>query len=122
MLCSELICIQADNVTGVFGFSRSQNLRFEVLQQFVQCFQQLMHQWLLQLILDLPFYLGPQQSGSECGSIEFGNTGDNAWSVGDGVTIVESGSNLCSGGCDIDFTIIDVREGMLIAEGYTYAY
>ena len=64
----------------------------------------------------------PGQSGSECGSIEFGNTGDNAWSVGDGVTIVESGSNLCSGGCDIDFTIIDVREGMLIAEGYTYAY
>ena len=64
----------------------------------------------------------PGQSGSECGSVEFGNTGDNAWSVGDGVTIVESGSNLCSGGCDIDFTIIDVREGMLIAEGYTYAY
>ena len=64
----------------------------------------------------------PGQSGSQCGAVEFGNTGDNAWSVGDGVTIVESGSNLCSGGCDIDFTIFDVREGMIIDTGYAYAY
>ena len=58
----------------------------------------------------------PGQSGSDCGSIEL-NTGDNAWSVGDGVTIVESGSNLCSDGCDIEFTIFDVREGMIVDTG-----
>lgn len=64
----------------------------------------------------------PGQSGSDCGSIEFGNTADSTWSVGDGVTIVESGSNLCSGGCGIEYTIIDAREGMIIASGNSYAY
>ena len=64
----------------------------------------------------------PGQSGGDCGSIEFGNTADSTWSVGDGVTIVESGSNLCSGGCGIEYTIIDAREGMIIASGYVYAY
>ena len=64
----------------------------------------------------------PGQSGSDCGATEFGNTGDAVWSVGDGVTIVESGSNLCSGGCGIEYTIIDAREGMIIASGNSYAY
>ena len=64
----------------------------------------------------------PGQSGSQCGAVEFGNTGDNVWSVGDGVTIVESGSNLCSDGCDIEFTILDAREGMIVDTGYAYAY
>ena len=64
----------------------------------------------------------PGQTGGDCGSIEYGNTADNTWSVGDGVTIVESGSNLCSGGCGIEYTIIDAREGMIIASGNSYAY
>lgn len=64
----------------------------------------------------------PGQTGGDCGSIEYGNTADNTWSVGDGVTIVESGSNLCSGGCSIEYTIIDAREGMVIASGNSYAY
>ena len=64
----------------------------------------------------------PGQSGGDCGSIEYGNTADNTWSVGDGVPIVESGSNLCSGGCGIEYTIIDAREGMIIASGNSYAY
>ena len=64
----------------------------------------------------------PGQSGGDCGSIEYGNTADSTWSVGDGVTIVESGSNLCSGGCGIEYTIIDAREGMIIASGNSYAY
>ena len=41
----------------------------------------------------------PGQSGGECGAIEYGDTSDGFWSVGDGVTIVESGSNLCSFSC-----------------------
>ena len=64
----------------------------------------------------------PGQSGSDCGSIEFGNTGDAVWSVGDGVTIVESGSDLCAYGCGIEYTIIDTREGAIIHSGYVYAY
>ena len=64
----------------------------------------------------------PGQSGGDCGSIEYGNTADSTWSVGDGVTRVESGSNLCSGGCGIEYTIIDAREGMIIASGNSYAY
>ena len=64
----------------------------------------------------------PGQSGGDCGSIEYGNTADSTWSVSDGVTIVESGSNLCSGGCGIEYTIIDAREGMIIASGNSYAY
>ena len=64
----------------------------------------------------------PGQSGSDCGASEFGNTADAVWSVGDGVTIFESGSNLCSSGCDIEYSIIDTREGLMIDSGYVYAY
>ena len=55
----------------------------------------------------------PGQSGGDCGSIEYGNS-DAVWSVGDGVTLVESGSDFCAYGCDIEYTIIDAREGMII--------
>ena len=64
----------------------------------------------------------PGQSGGECGAIEYGDTSDGFWSVGDGVTIVESGSNLCSFSCDIEFEIVDNREGVTIAEGSVVAY
>ena len=63
----------------------------------------------------------PGQSGGQCGANEFGNAADSVWSVGDGVTIFESGSNLCSSGCEIEFTIVNTREGMIIDSGYVYA-
>jgi flagellin-like protein len=55
-------------------------------------------------------------SGS-CDLVEFGNTGDQFWSVGDGVTIVESGQDLCTTGtCVIKVTITDTREGKTLDE------
>ena len=36
------------------------------------------------------------------------------WSVGDGVTVMENGNNLCSSSCNIDVTITDTREGTTI--------
>jgi hypothetical protein len=45
-------------------------------------------------------------ASGDCDLVEFGNTGDQFWSVGDGVTIVESGHDLCtSGACVIHVTI-----------------
>ena len=49
-----------------------------------------------------------------CSLVEFGNTDDQVWSVGDGVTIMESGQDLCSGDCLIDVTITDTLAGMTI--------
>ena len=49
-----------------------------------------------------------------CSLVEFGNTDDQVWSVGDGVTVVENGQNLCGGSCLIDVTITDTREGKVI--------
>ena len=51
---------------------------------------------------------------SVCSLVEFGNTDDQVWSVGDGVTVVENGQDLCSGSCSIDVTITDTREGKTI--------
>ena len=59
----------------------------------------------------------PGLTGGNCGLIEFGDDGDNFWSVGDGVTIVESGQDLCtSGTCVIKVTITDTREGKTLDE------
>ena len=41
-----------------------------------------------------------------CSLIEFGNTDDQVWSVGNGVTVVENGQDLCSGICSIDVEIL----------------
>ena len=55
-------------------------------------------------------------ASGDCDLVEFGNTGDQFWSVGDGVTIVESGQDLCtSGTCIIQVTITNTMEGMTIA-------
>ena len=52
---------------------------------------------------------GSSDSG-QCAAVEFGETGDNSWSVGDGVTITESGQDLCSSGtCSIEITIVDTQ-------------
>ena len=55
-------------------------------------------------------------ASGNCDLVEFGNTGDQYWSVGDGVTIVENGQDLCSGTCSIKVTIIDTREGKTLTE------
>ena len=52
-----------------------------------------------------------------CELVEYGNTGDQYWSVGDGVTIIESGQDLCTEGtCVIKVTITDTREGKTLDE------
>ncbi|MGB1866193.1 MAG: hypothetical protein ACPHQC_08120, partial [Poseidonia sp.] len=56
----------------------------------------------------------PGGSGGVCGLVEFGTTDDQVWSVGDGVTIVETGTDVCGGDCTIDVTITDTREGKTI--------
>ena len=56
----------------------------------------------------------PGVTGGVCGLVEFGTTDDQVWSVGDGVTIVETGTDVCSGDCTIDVTITDTREGKTI--------
>jgi hypothetical protein len=50
-----------------------------------------------------------------CALVEFGNTEDQFWSVGDGVTVVENGADLCDDTCSIDVTITDTREGKTIS-------
>jgi len=56
----------------------------------------------------------PGNTGGVCGLVEYGTTDDQVWSVGDGVTIVETGTDLCSSACSIDVTITDTREGKTI--------
>jgi hypothetical protein len=58
----------------------------------------------------------PGDSTGNCELVEFGNTGDQYWSVGDGVTIVESGQDLCTGTCSIKVTIVDTSEGNTLDE------
>jgi hypothetical protein len=54
------------------------------------------------------------QSNGVCTLVEFGTTDDQVWSVGDGVTVVEDGQDLCNNGCSIDVTIIDTQQGKTI--------
>jgi flagellin-like protein len=55
--------------------------------------------------------------GFDCHLVEYGDTTDQFWSVGDGVTVVESGGDsLCSLGetCSVEVSITDTREGKII--------
>ena len=65
----------------------------------------------------------PGATGGSCGLVEFGSTSDQVWSVGDGVTIVESGQDLCAAGttCEIKVTIPDPRQGMTLDETTSFA-
>jgi len=54
------------------------------------------------------------ESNGVCTLVEFGTTDDQVWSVGDGVTVVEDGQDLCNNACSIDVTITDTREGKTI--------
>ena len=55
-----------------------------------------------------------QDSGAVCVLVPFEGDGGQFWSVGDGVTIQESGQDLCDTSCTIDVTITDTREGTVI--------
>jgi hypothetical protein len=57
-------------------------------------------------------------ASGNCDLVEFGDTTDQFWSVGDGVTVYESGQALCEEGevCSIKVTIIDTREGKTLTE------
>ena len=59
-----------------------------------------------------------QDSGAVCVLVPFEGDGGQFWSVGDGVTIQESGQDLCTATCTIDMTITDTREGTVIAAIY----
>ena len=64
----------------------------------------------------------PGQTGGQCVAVEFGDTSDNDWSVGDGVTITESGQDLCSSGtCSVEVTIVDTQSETTIDESSTVA-
>ena len=63
-----------------------------------------------------------QSSNAQCTAVEFGDTTDNVWSVGDGVTITESGQDLCSSGtCSIEITIVDTQSQTTIDTSTTVA-
>ena len=50
---------------------------------------------------------------TDCMLVEFGDTSDDVWSVGHGVTIVENGQAICSAAetCSVKVTITNTREG-----------
>ena len=58
-----------------------------------------------------------------CDLVEFGDTSDQFWSVTDGVTISESGQNLCdtSTPCSIKVTVGNTQEGKTLDESSTIA-
>ena len=58
-----------------------------------------------------------------CDLVEFGDTSDQFWSVTDGVTISESGQNLCdtSEPCSIKVTVGNTQEGKTLDESSTIA-
>ena len=56
---------------------------------------------------------------SVCSLVEFGNTDDQVWSAGNGMTVVENGQDLCSGSCSIDVTIYRTLTNGLFASTIT---
>ena len=64
----------------------------------------------------------------DCSLVEFGNVGDQYWSVGDGVTIMDDG-DMCPEGdyCHVDITVTNTMESKTLdnsyanVEGYTAA-
>ena len=58
-----------------------------------------------------------------CDLVEFGDTSDQFWSVTDGVTISESGQNLCDASepCSIKVTVGNTQEGKTLDESSAVA-
>jgi hypothetical protein len=66
---------------------------------------------------NIPITCSNGDASGDCNLVEFGDTGDQFWSVGDGVTIVESGQDLCtSGTCAIKVTITDISKEKTLDE------
>lgn len=67
-------------------------------------------------------------SVGDCSLVEFGSTGDQVWSVGDGVTVMDD-ADMCPEGdyCTLEYHISDISEGkildrfMLYVEGFSPA-
>ena len=55
-----------------------------------------------------------QDSGAVCVLVPFEGDGGQFWGPGDGVTVQESGQDVCAASCTIDVTITDTREGKVI--------
>ena len=64
----------------------------------------------------------PGATGGGCDLVEFGNTADQVWSVGDGVTIKEA-SAMCEAGetCSVTVTITDTQQGKTLDESSAVA-
>jgi len=61
----------------------------------------------------------PGLTGGGCDLVEFGDISDTSWTVGDGVTIMENGQQLCDvapAPCNIKVTITDTQEGKTLDE------
>ena len=55
-----------------------------------------------------------QDTGAVCLLVPFEGDGGQFWGPGDGVTVKESGQDVCAASCTIDVTITDTREGKVI--------
>ena len=64
----------------------------------------------------------PGATGGGCDLVEFGDTSDQVWSVGDGVTIKEA-SAMCAAGetCSVSVTITDTQQGKTLDESSAVA-
>ena len=57
----------------------------------------------------------------DCSLVEFGSVGDQVWSVGDGVTIMDD-ADMCPENeyCSVDITLIDTMEGKILSQEWVY--
>ncbi|MDA8594107.1 hypothetical protein N9L85_01910 [Euryarchaeota archaeon] len=56
----------------------------------------------------------------DCSLVEFGSVGDQYWSVGDGVTIMDD-ADMCpeNNYCSVDITVTDTMEGQILSSTWT---
>ncbi len=45
---------------------------------------------------------------------------NTAWELAETITVMENGDNICSGGCEIDLTLIDMEYGTTLNSQYIY--
>ena len=57
----------------------------------------------------------------DCSLVEFGSVGDQVWSVGDGVTIMDD-ADMCPENeyCSVEITLIDTMEGKTLSQEWVY--
>ena len=66
---------------------------------------------------------GAEGSGGGCDLLEFGDSSDQVWSVGDGITVMENGQDICSASatCTVSVTITNTQEGKTLDESSAVA-